>query len=82
MALNDLALTMPAPTFETWLRDTDVLGYEDGEFVIGVPHAYAREWLQNRIHPQVKRILSRLTQHSTEVTFQVRERPNRNGDQP
>lgn len=74
MALDDLALSMPAPTYETWVRDTSVLGYEDGEFVIGVPHAYARDWLQNRLRPQIKRILSRLLQRSIEVTFRVRPR--------
>lgn len=75
MALNELALSMPAPTFETWVRDTSVMGYEDGEFVIGVPHAYARDWLQNRLRPQIKRILGRLLQRSVEVTFRVRPRP-------
>jgi len=75
MALDELALSMPAPTFETWVRDTSVMGYEDGEFVIGVPHAYARDWLQNRLRPQIKRVLSRLLQRSTEVTFRVRPRP-------
>lgn len=75
MALTDLALSMPAPTYETWVRDTSVMGYEDGEFVIGVPHAYARDWLQNRLRPQIKRILSKLLQRSTEVTFRVRPRP-------
>ena len=74
MALNELALSMPAPTFETWVRDTSVMGYEDGEFVIGVPHAYARDWLQNRLRPQIKRILGRLLQRSVEVTFRVRPR--------
>ncbi len=75
MSLNELALSMPAPTFETWVRDTSVMGYEDGEFVIGVPHAYARDWLQNRLRPQIKRILGRLLQRSVEVTFRVRPRP-------
>ena len=79
MALNDLALSMPAPTFNEWIRDTNVLGYEDSEFVIGVPHAYARDWLTNRLRPQIKRILSRLTSRSTEVTFTVRPRPHTNG---
>ncbi len=73
-ALADLALSMPAPTFEEWLRDTDVLGYTDGEFVIGVPHAYARDWLHNRLRPQIRRTLSRITQRSTDVSFAVRPR--------
>lgn len=75
MALAELAMTMPAPTYETWVRDTSVLAYEDGEFVVGVPHAYARDWLQNRLRPQIKRTLSRLLQRSVEVTFRVRPRP-------
>lgn len=82
LALADLQSTMPAPTYETWVRDTNVLRYEDGEFVIGVPHAYARDWLSARLRPQIKHILSRLTKRSTEVTFAVRPRPNPNGDQP
>lgn len=75
MALSELAMTMPTPTYETWVRDTSVLAYEDGEFVVGVPHAYARDWLQNRLRPQIKRTLSRLLQRSVEVTFRVRPRP-------
>ena len=75
--LKELALSMPAATFKEWVSDTNALGYEDGEFVIGVPHAYARDWLQNRLRPQIKRILGRLLQRSVEVTFQVRPRPNR-----
>jgi DNA-binding Lrp family transcriptional regulator len=75
MTLNELSLSMPAPTFETWLKGTTALGYTDGEFVVGVSDAYARDWLSNRLRPQIKRILGRLCQRSIEVTFQVRERP-------
>jgi len=73
--LADLALSLPAPTYETWVRDTNVLSCEDGEFVIGVPHARARDWLHNRLRPHIKRTLSRLQQRSVEVTFAVRPRP-------
>jgi len=74
-ALNELALSMPAPTFETWVRDTDVTSFTDGQFVIGVPHAFARDWLSNRLRHQIKRILGRLCLRSVEVTFTVRPRP-------
>lgn len=76
-ALSDLASTLPAQTFETWVRDTNVLSCADGEFVIGVPHAQARDWLHNRLRPQIRRTLGRLTQRSTDVSFAVRPR---NGD--
>ena len=73
-ALRELALSMPRQTYDTWLRDTAGLDYADGEFVIGVGHASARDWLGNRLKPEIKRILGRLCQRSVEVTFRVRER--------
>jgi hypothetical protein len=75
ITLNELALSMPTPTFETWLKGTTALGYTDGEFVVGVSDAYARDWLKQRLLPQIKRILGRLCQRSVEVTFTVRPRP-------
>jgi hypothetical protein len=72
--LQELARTMPGPTYDAWIRDTDVLSYADGEFVIGVPHAHARDWLDNRLKAVVKRNLSRLVGRAVDVKFQVRER--------
>ena len=71
-ALDDLALRMPTATFETWVRDSTVIGYEDGEFLIGVPNAYVRDWLANRLRPTIKATVSNLLQRSVEVTFRVR----------
>lgn len=77
MTLHELALQMPAATYETWVRDTSIIAYEDGEFIIGVPHDYARGWLENRLRNNIKRILSKLIQRSVQVTFQVRPRPEK-----
>ncbi|MFZ1756696.1 MAG: hypothetical protein WAU10_23290, partial [Caldilineaceae bacterium] len=54
--------------------DTSALDYADGKFVVGVPNAYARDWLGNRLAPQIRRILARLIQRSVEVVFAVRPR--------
>ncbi len=35
MVLSELALQMPSATYDTWVRDTTVIAYEDGEFIIG-----------------------------------------------
>lgn len=77
--LSELAATLPAATYEQWVRDTDALSHADGEFVVGVPHAYARDWLKDRLRFQVKRSLARLLQQSVEVTFAVRPRPTPTG---
>lgn len=69
--LSDLALQMPSASYNTWVRDTWVIGYEDGEFLIGIPNAYARDWLENRLRSKIKRALSTLVQRSVQVNFRV-----------
>jgi chromosomal replication initiator protein len=76
MALSELALQMPSATYETWVRDTSVIAYEDGEFIVGTPNPYARDWLANRLHTSIKRILNKILQRSVQVTFRVRPHPS------
>ncbi len=78
--LHDLALQLPETTFETWVRDTSLIDYRDGEFIIGAPHAYARDWLQNRLREKIKRILNQLTRRSVQVNFEVRPQTQRQSE--
>ena len=75
MVLSELALQMPSATFDTWVRDTVVIGYEDGEFIVGMPNAYARDWLENRLRHTIKRSLSSIMHRAVQVQFRVRPRP-------
>ncbi|MCC6170208.1 MAG: chromosomal replication initiator protein DnaA [Caldilineaceae bacterium] len=75
MVLGELALQMPSATFDTWVRDTVVIGYEDGEFIIGMPNAYARDWLENRLRHSIKRTLGSIMRRSVQMQFRVCPRP-------
>jgi chromosomal replication initiator protein len=75
MVLSELALQMPSATYDTWVRDTVVIAYEDGEFIIGMPNAYARDWLENRLRHNIKRTLSSIMRRSVQIQFRVRPRP-------
>jgi len=70
-ALGELQLEMTRATFETWVKPTSLMSYEDGRFAIAVPNAYAQEWLQNRLLSTVKRVLTGITGRSVEVKFVV-----------
>jgi chromosomal replication initiator protein len=70
-ALGELQLQLTKSTFDTWLRDTDYLSYEDGVFVIGVENAYAKDWLENRLLSTIKRTLTGIAGRATEVRFVV-----------
>ena len=78
--LHELALQLPETTFETWVRDTSLIDYRDGEFIIGAPHAYARDWLQNRLREKITRILNQLTRRSVQVNFEVRPQTQRQAE--
>ncbi|HLF01073.1 MAG TPA: chromosomal replication initiator protein DnaA [Anaerolineales bacterium] len=70
-ALGELQLQLTKSTFDTWLRDTTLLSYEDGVFVVGVENAYAKDWLENRLLSTIKRTLTGIAGRATEVRFVV-----------
>jgi len=70
-ALGELQLQMTQATFDTWLRDSRMVKYEDGVLVIGVKSGYAKDWLEARLLPTIKRTLARLTGQNVEIRFIV-----------
>jgi chromosomal replication initiator protein len=58
MALDQLRLDMPKASFDTWVRDTGFVSFEDGVFTIGTPNAYGREWLASRLTSTVTRLMT------------------------
>ena len=70
--LGQLQMELPKSTFETWVRETQLVTQEDGTFVIGAPNAYARDWLENRLKSSIRRSLSNLLGRSSlDVQFVV-----------
>ncbi|MDY7079425.1 MAG: chromosomal replication initiator protein DnaA [Chloroflexota bacterium] len=76
-ALGELELQMTQATFDTWLRDSKLLKYEDGIYVIGVKSGYAKDWLENRLLATIKRTLARQVGRTVEVKFIVRDENTR-----
>ena len=67
--LGDLQLQMTKPTFDTWLKNTGAISYEDGTLIVGVHNAYAKDWLENRLLPIVKRTLAGIVGRTVEAKF-------------
>lgn len=70
-ALGQLQMEMPRAAYDTWVRDAEVLTYEDGAFTIGVQNAYARDWLDNRLSGTIRHLLAGVMNRSVEVRFVV-----------
>ena len=74
-AVGQLQMEMPKAAFETWVRSTEFLSYEDGSFTVGVQNAYARDWLQSRLASTVTRILTGIMNRTVEVHFAIWQKP-------
>ena len=70
-ALGELQLQMTQANFDTWLRDSRLLKYEDGTFVVAVKSGYAKDFLERRCLATIKRTLVRLTGRTIQVKFVV-----------
>ena len=69
--LGQLQMEMPRASFDTWVRDTRPVSYQDGTLTIGVRNAYARDWLESRLASTVNRLLVGVFNASVSVHFVV-----------
>ncbi|MEX1249023.1 MAG: chromosomal replication initiator protein DnaA [Anaerolineales bacterium] len=70
-AQGQLQVEIPKGTYDTWVRDAELVAYEDGSFVIGANNAYARDWLDSRLKSTITRLLTGMMNRTVEVRFVV-----------
>jgi chromosomal replication initiator protein len=71
VARGQLQVEMIKASYDTWVRDAELVTYEDGFFVIGVRNAYARDWLDSRLTSTVTRLLTGIMNRTVGVRFIV-----------
>src|SRR5215467_11249327 len=65
--LGQLQIQLNRSTYDTWLRHAELLAYEDGRFVVTVPHAYAKDWIDRHLLASMTQTLSGIFQRSCEI---------------
>jgi chromosomal replication initiator protein len=70
-ALGQLQMEMPRSSYETWVRNAELVSYELDTFTIGVQNAFTRDWLDSRLKSTVCRFLSGLMNRPQSVQFIV-----------
>lgn len=69
--LGELQLQLASSTYYTWLHNTWVEAYEDGDLIVGTANTYARDWLDNRLKGVVRRTLKSIAGRTLDVQFIV-----------
>jgi chromosomal replication initiator protein len=70
-AIGQLQMEMPQATFNTWVRDAELISYEDGCFIVGAHNAYARDWLESRLSSTITRMLTGIMNRTVDIHFVV-----------
>ena len=68
-ALGEIEINVGRGSYITWIKSARLVTYEDGQFVIGVPNGYIKEWMEHRMLSQFKRVLAERMGRGVDVTF-------------
>jgi chromosomal replication initiator protein len=80
--LGELQLQMTRATFDTWVRPTHAITFQDGAMVVGVHSPYAKEWLENRLNTTIQRTVTGIVGKSVEMRYVVKEnKPSQRDDE-
>ena len=70
--LGELQLQLPRSAFETWLKQTEGVSYDDQRFVVEAPTPFAVAWLERRMYSAIQKTVEKVTQRPLDVHFQVK----------
>lgn len=69
--LGQLQMDMSKAAFDTWVKSSELASYKDGSFIVSVPNAYARDWLDTRLSATIANILTGIMNQPEKIQFVV-----------
>lgn len=72
-ALGQLQIQVTRVNYDTWLKDTTGVTFEDDLFVVGAATAFACEWLEKRMQTMIRNALGNVLGHTVHVRFVVNQ---------
>jgi len=70
--LGELQLQLPRPTFETWLKPTSGVAFDDHTFVVEAPNSFAVEWLERRMYHALEKTLRKISGRDFELQLKIK----------
>jgi len=74
--LQSLKEQLSAPSYDTWLKDTEAHDVENGVFTVTAANEFQRDWLRERYSTLIEDTLKDLTGEEWTVSFIVKDRLN------
>lgn len=70
-ALGELELQVTRPYFDTYLKGTLGVSFDEGRFTVGAPNSFVTEWLRLKMRPRIEETLSGLLNRAVMAEFVV-----------
>lgn len=68
-ALKIMEQQISKPSFETWLKSTRPIHFNNFLMTIEVPNNFAKDWLESRYYDLIKESVSHVVNHDVNLTF-------------
>lgn len=69
--LGQLQMDMSKAAYDTWVKSSRLVNFQEGSFTVGVPNAFARDWLETRMTTTINRVLTGIMNRPQAVEFVV-----------
>ncbi len=73
--LAQIQIDISEANFNTWFKGTSISALNNKKAVIGVPNAFAKEWIENKYHKIILKALKKLDKDIKEVDYAVISNP-------
>ena len=73
--LGQLQMKVSRPIYETWLKDTSGVSYDDGVFVVNAPDTFVAEMLEHRLYELISQTLNGVVPTGADIRFHVAGSP-------
>jgi chromosomal replication initiator protein len=70
--LAEIELNISKANFSTWFKDTYIGKFEDGTIFLSVPNEFVRDWLSNKYHKMILKILRGFSEGIRGVEYLVK----------
>ena len=70
-ALSQIEIELSRVNYNTWFKNTRIVDYKDGDVTVGVPNEFVKDWLNQKYHKFILRILRTIHEGVRSVSFSV-----------
>ena len=69
--LAQIQLSTSRANFATWFHNTKIISEDNGEISISVPNSFSKEWLSNKYHSSILKIIRSLNKNIRAINYIV-----------